>query len=714
MQRNRKEERIEKSKIKKYEDANGNNINVHINVGHNENDESDNSNQIEIPQTTKIIEDRSEINSQDELVSKLKFEIKKFNQKKEQLINSKIDIPNDIFNLPDIELNSNQDIIKYTDIIRSKILLLEQLIISSKGEKIIPKSTPIQNIPSNNNFQTFSRNPFDYMYQPRNQFGSRIGFDPITQQPIVRNPIRPPIIPPVIPPVVPPVVQPIDDASGDEPAPEVQPIDDASGDEPAPDVEPIDENALTENQSMEINDFNNAIEAWEFRNADLQSTNNAVIIKKEYLKIKKIYNEIMTRKTPFDTNTEFYKQLTNLSDNIPPILMNLTKLTPNEQSILNDFDMELKKWEDDNDLLQYSANKDEILGQIDRLRDIIKKMDEYQNDYSKDYDFYKELKKTKTNINKRIKVFEKQIEEIKKGNLPEFPPNIDPDIDRPGDEEDIPPEEPIEPIEPIEQNPDEFTEGNELINTSRLSQINERLGELRYFKNNLIKTTAGRSQGAHAIILQENKNLIENLKKLKTKIETDSYTIEEFERNINKQTILDYSAGYGPANAFRTAKADFKTSSIIPQYGDNATIRLEKINPDENDGKYKITINSEEPFPSSVFNSEGYTFDESKDIPLPPEEDEERKMLLQLEQNYCKETKNQIQSNNIPNEPTDPFRSIETYRCYIEGLGDYLENNDDNLEQTEKERIQELIETMMDIYQSGDLVDNNSLIRDDL
>ena len=52
----------------------------------------------------------------------------------------------------------------------------------------------------------------------------------------------------------------------------------------------------------------------------------------------------------------------------------------------------------------------------------------------KDYDFYKELKKTKTNINKRIKVFEKQIEEIKKGNLPEFPPNIDPDIDRPGDD----------------------------------------------------------------------------------------------------------------------------------------------------------------------------------------------------------------------------------------------------------------------------------------
>ena len=591
MQRNRKEETLKKNKVKKYEDTTGNNINVHINVGHNENDESDNSNQIDIPQPImekKIIVDDSEIKAQDELVAKLKFEVKKFNKKKEELINSKIDIPNDIFDLPDIELNSNDDIIKYTDIIRSKIILLEQLLISSNSQKpLISESSRFPNIqPSNNNFQTFSRSPYEFMYQQPSRYGYRINEQPINQQPITRNPI--------IEPIVQPNVQPIVDepADADSPAPEiVQPIVDepADADSPAPEI-------------------------------------------------------------------------------VQPIV---DELTEQEEDLLNDLNIRIKKWKDDNEDIQYLSNIEYIEIAIEGLKRIKKKISDYKK-ISPRLIFREQINQIAFSNRIKIQKLQQQIEAIKQGNPPQIPDEYNPDIDIAPIEE----EQPDPMPDPIpDPNPDEFTEGSSVLTQAHLNQVNNRIGEIDVYKGQ-IKNTPGRDKRSAAIIENEIKNYYNKLKLLKKKINEDDYTLQDLESVLDEKVIQDYGNFYA-VKAFRNESQSFKTSNFAStgsQYGPNPQITLEPELENNIDGKFEAKINGQNIGSVTVyFNEFGDIWKES-DRPLSNAELEEKAQIEILKNQYLNSfTNDGIEEPKSPESISNLIVDRDTYRYYIRNLRLYIE-----------------------------------------
>ncbi len=167
-------DKSEKKKTKNISesDYSDNKIHVNINVGTSDNHRDDNSDNSvksvsEIKEVQdKKIDDKKEIDNMDAELSKLKFLIKEFNQKKEELINKKIDIPNDIFDLPDIEINSKSDIIRLSDILKDKINKLNQILINAKEPIQIqpskPTSQPLPLNPFMNNFQTNMRSPFPF------------------------------------------------------------------------------------------------------------------------------------------------------------------------------------------------------------------------------------------------------------------------------------------------------------------------------------------------------------------------------------------------------------------------------------------------------------------------------------------------------------------------------------------------------------------------
>ena len=174
MQRNRAQERNIKNK-KKYDDSSNNNIQVHINVGHQETDSrNDESNKVDINQDlvdkkkiqSQKQDDKFMVEEQDNLVKELKTTLKTFNLKKEQLINSKIDIPNNIFDLPEIDLNTNQDIINFTNVIKNKISILDNLLKTKPLDTTQPTQT--SNMIPRTIFPQYSmpilRSPFGYRY----------------------------------------------------------------------------------------------------------------------------------------------------------------------------------------------------------------------------------------------------------------------------------------------------------------------------------------------------------------------------------------------------------------------------------------------------------------------------------------------------------------------------------------------------------------------
>ena len=584
MQRNRKEETLKKNKVKKYEDTTGNNINVHINVGHNENDESDNSNQIDIPQPImekKIIEDDSEIKAQDELVAKLKFEVKKFNKKKEELINSKIDIPNDIFDLPDIELNSNDDIIKYTDIIRSKIILLEQLLISSNSQKpLISESSRFSNIPpSNNNFQTFSRSPYEFMYQQPSRYGYGINEQPINQQPITRNPI--------IEPIVQPIVQPIVDDDDDGPA-------NADSPGPEPIVEPIED-----------------------------------------------------------------------------------ELTEEEQDLLNDLNIRIKKWKDDNEDIQYLSNIEYIENAIEGLKRIKKKISDYKKK-SQRLIFREQINQIALSNRIKIQKLQQQIEAIKLGNPPQIPDEDNPDIDiGPIEEEPVNPD-PIPQPDPDpmpDQNPDDFTEGSSILTQTHLNQVNDRIRRIEIYESK-IKNTPGRDIRSADIIKNEIKNYYEKLKLLKKKINEDDYTLQDLESVLNEKVIQDYGNFYA-VKAFRNENQSFKTSNfatVESQYGSNPEITLEPELENNIDGKFETKINGANIGSDTVyFNEFGDIWKES-DRPLSNAELEEKAQIEILKNQYLNSYENNgIEEPKSPESISNLIVDRDTYRYYIRNLRLYIE-----------------------------------------
>ena len=139
MQRNRK---IEKSLPKK-NNIQTKDINVSINIGNDEHEDqiSDSYNEINretAPQKKVLNENKKNLDS---LIFNLKSLISTFSDKKKQVLNMKIDIPNDIFDLPDISIDSEEDIMKLTSVINNKIAQLNILLSQKKS---IPLDIPRQ------------------------------------------------------------------------------------------------------------------------------------------------------------------------------------------------------------------------------------------------------------------------------------------------------------------------------------------------------------------------------------------------------------------------------------------------------------------------------------------------------------------------------------------------------------------------------------------
>ena len=127
MQRNRKQE---KANIKD-KDIKDNNVEVIVNIGNENNDESEkNSNSDNITESVTTdpgLKQNEEI--MNDLLDKLKSKIREFNKKKEELMNRKIDIPNNIFSLPEIEINNKEDILQLIDVLQNKINQLNNLLL---------------------------------------------------------------------------------------------------------------------------------------------------------------------------------------------------------------------------------------------------------------------------------------------------------------------------------------------------------------------------------------------------------------------------------------------------------------------------------------------------------------------------------------------------------------------------------------------------------
>jgi len=139
MQRNRK---IEKSLPKK-NNIQTKDINVSINIGNDEHEDqiSDSYNEINRetkPQKKVLNENKKNLDS---LIFNLKSLISTFSDKKKQVLNMKIDIPNDIFDLPDISIDSEEDIMRLTSVINNKIAQLNILLSQKKS---IPLDIPRQ------------------------------------------------------------------------------------------------------------------------------------------------------------------------------------------------------------------------------------------------------------------------------------------------------------------------------------------------------------------------------------------------------------------------------------------------------------------------------------------------------------------------------------------------------------------------------------------
>ena len=159
MQRNRKEEN-KKVKDKNIKD---NNIEVIVNIGNENNDESEqhsnSDNYTETPQQKNINKGlKQNENDMNDLLDDLKSKIQEFNKKKEQLINNKIDIPNNIFNLPDIEINSRDDVLRLMDVLNDKINSLNALLIKPQPlmNQLTFQRSPELNVQPQQNYIPFA------------------------------------------------------------------------------------------------------------------------------------------------------------------------------------------------------------------------------------------------------------------------------------------------------------------------------------------------------------------------------------------------------------------------------------------------------------------------------------------------------------------------------------------------------------------------------
>ena len=161
MERNRKEEKKKNLQNSSNLETKKNNINISVNIGNSDNKNYDES--VTIKEQKKEKEEiKDKIDDTDILIQQLKDLIKELNSKKQNLIDEKIDIPNSLFDLPDFELNSRQEILNLIDIIKDKISQVDKILlnrISLKSQQIIPQQTTSQQILPSLRNQPFNVNP---------------------------------------------------------------------------------------------------------------------------------------------------------------------------------------------------------------------------------------------------------------------------------------------------------------------------------------------------------------------------------------------------------------------------------------------------------------------------------------------------------------------------------------------------------------------------
>ena len=157
LERNREKEKKQKMKQKKdkYSD---NKINVSINIGSEDLIDSNKDNQEIIDSNNQILaeeempskidkDDKLKVDISDVLLTELRGNLNEFNAKKKKLMDSKIDIPNQIFDLPDIDLKSEQDVRNLNDLIKDKTRQLDTILsgiqLQIKQPEMVTQRTPL-------------------------------------------------------------------------------------------------------------------------------------------------------------------------------------------------------------------------------------------------------------------------------------------------------------------------------------------------------------------------------------------------------------------------------------------------------------------------------------------------------------------------------------------------------------------------------------------
>ena len=245
MQRSRESEKLKPRK----KDIKTNDINISVNIGNEQNEEPITESFNNAPQIVKEKVKVSKENNKnlESLILNLKTLIKTFSDKKKQVLNMKIDIPNNIFDLPDISIDSEEDITRFISIITEKIGELNILLQTKKSIPVdIPRETvysrgsmPIQNYGYSNAFPFGGGQRLPPAFQRPVSYEDYINANRKPPPPAVTNPaVKPdsPTVPLEPPPIDPPPYEP--PITPDEP-PQVTPvIDPVTPDDPPP-VTPV-------------------------------------------------------------------------------------------------------------------------------------------------------------------------------------------------------------------------------------------------------------------------------------------------------------------------------------------------------------------------------------------------------------------------------------------------------------------------------------------
>lgn len=240
MQRSRESEKLKPRK----KDIKTNDINISVNIGNERNTQEpitesfNNAPQI-VKEKVKVSKENNK--NLESLILNLKTLIKTFSDKKKQVLNMKIDIPNNIFDLPDISIDSEEDITRFISIITEKIGELNILLQTKKSIPVdIPRETvysrgsmPIQNYGYSNAFPFGGGQRLPPAFQRPVSYEDYINANRKPPPPAVTNPaVKPdaPTVPSEPPPIDPPPYEP--PVTPDEPPPVTPVVDPVTPDDP--------------------------------------------------------------------------------------------------------------------------------------------------------------------------------------------------------------------------------------------------------------------------------------------------------------------------------------------------------------------------------------------------------------------------------------------------------------------------------------------------